>query len=445
VWNSGVENVFTDTLPRVLVVDGIPFSRTRNGGIVKSQLFAGWPKDRLCQITFSDREAAFDVCDKYWRLSQKGVVLGAFGRSPGRVISEMTKTEAAPAPAVYTRSARAQRLISWLSPEIKVPLNYWIFRLPAVLSPPLCEWIDAFRPQILFSFAASGIILRTVALIAERWKVNVVPYFGDDWVSTLYREYAAGALLRRSMHYWFERCLAAAPIRLTPSAAMSQEYEDRYGGRFEIMHYAEVVRSYSPPPQLPMVRFVFTGTLAPNRWSCLRMIGQALDSLAGEGLEAELLVYAFPEEWKQLENRNLPRSVKLAGTAPPGEVARLQAEANVLVHVESFDASSRAYTRLSLSTKIPQYFMAGRCVLAVGPAEGASIRYVSESGAGVAVTDDSIDALRNALRLLIRDESARRKYGETAYRVAVERNDETRQRHRFRKLLCAAAERQVIR
>lgn len=430
----------TDDHPRVLVVDGMPFSRTRNGGIVKSQLFAGWPKDRLCQITYSDLEAGFDVCDRYWRLSETGVLLSALGHPPSRMRSELTRDQIALEPTlVNAGKSRVAHPLGWLSPKIKVPLSYWIFRLPSVLSPPVCEWIDAFSPEVIFSFAASGVILRTVSLVADRWKVNVLPYFADDWISTLYRGYVLGPVLRRSMHYWFKRCLAVAPIRLTPNDAMAREYEHRYGGHFQSMYYAEVARPYSPPPALPLVRFVFIGTLVPRRWSCLERIGQALDSLAEEGLKSELIVYSFPEELNLLRNQQLPRSLRLAGTALPGETMQIQADANVLVHAESFDPVSRAYTRLSLSTKLPQYFMAGRCVLAVGPAEGASIRYVSETGAGVTVTEDNLDALTSVLRLLIRDESARRRHGERARQVALERNDEDRQRRRFRQLLCAAA------
>ena len=35
-------------------------------------------------------------------------------------------------------------------------------------------------------------------------------------------------------------------------------------------------------------------------------------------------------------------------------------------------------TKYSFSTKIPEYLSAGRCVLAVGPAEVASVRYLSD-------------------------------------------------------------------
>jgi len=230
-----------------------------------------------------------------------------------------------------------------------------------------------------------------------------------------------------------------APVRLTPTEAMAREYEKRFGGSFEVMHYALPVRPYALPPSLAVTRLLFVGTMVPDRWPGLKNIGRALDSLALEGVKGELIVYSYPDELRALRDQDIPRSVKLAGTAPPTDVARLQSEANILVHVESFDKKHRSYTRLSLSTKIPQYFMAGRCVFGMGPEEGASIQYISETDAGVSVTVDSVDKVKDALRFLIIDRLARQRFGERAYQIAVERNNVERVRERFRELICDAA------
>jgi len=397
--------------PRVLVINGVPFNRTNNGGIVMSQLFSGWPKARLREILYSNVQPGFDVCNQYWNLSKSAVLLGAFGRAPGRGICEML--DSGKQMEIYSRYENRpaiERRFTWLSPQIRLPLGEAIFRLPSVLSAPLCDWVDDFRPDVIFSFVDSGVILRLVARVAMRWKLNVVAYFTDDWISTIYKGYAAGPLLRRSMMRNLEKCLAASPIRLTPNGAMASEYRHRFGGRFEVMYNAESFRPYAPPASRPIVRFVFTGTLAPRRWTSLRRIGEALDRLGDEGLRGELVVYTPPGEMDAIPEQDTPRSVKRAGTAVPSDIARIQKDADILVHVESFDAISRAYTRLSLSTKLSQYFMAGRPVLAMGPAEAASIQHVSQAGAGV----------------------------RKAHQTAIELHNEARQRERFRECLFSA-------
>jgi glycosyltransferase involved in cell wall biosynthesis len=427
------------TYPRVLVVNGMPFNRTNNGGIVMSQLFSGWPKARLREILYSNIRPGFDVCGQYWNLSKTGVLLGALGRAPGRAVCEVVDSGMPiETRSTYENRPAIERRFTWLSPQVRVPLGEAIFRLPSVLSGPLCKWVEEFRPDVLFSFVDSGVILRMVARAAQRWKLNVVAYFTDDWISTIYKGYAAGPLLRRSMMRNLDQCLTASPIRLTPNDAMAREYRQRFGGRFEAMYNAETFRTYIPPGERSIVRFVFTGTLAPRRWSSLRKIGQALDLLADEDLQGELVIYTPPGEMDAIPEQDIPRSVKRGGTAAPVDISRIQTDADVLVHVESFDAISRAYTRLSLSTKLSQYFMAGRPVLAMGPAEAASIEHVSQAGAGVSVTDDALDRVEAALRPLLSDEALRRALGKKAHETAIELHDESRQRQQFREFLCAA-------
>ena len=123
------------------------------------------------------------------------------------------------------------------------------------------------------------------------------------------------------------------------------------------------------------------------------------------------------------------------GTAAPIEVTSIQLDANVLVHVESFDETNRLLTRFSLSTKIPQYLMAARCVLAVGPAEAASIRYVADSGSGIAVSSEDQDVLCAELERILSNPALRRELAAQARQTAVRRHDAETERKRFRTIV----------
>jgi hypothetical protein len=74
--------------PRVLVV-GQPFDRTSGGGITLSNVFEGWPRDRLAAAVVSDRDLTFDVCDRYY-------VLGTSEITWAWPLSVVTRTETPP-------------------------------------------------------------------------------------------------------------------------------------------------------------------------------------------------------------------------------------------------------------------------------------------------------------------------------------------------------------
>ena len=123
-------------------------------------------------------------------------------------------------------------------------------------------------------------------------------------------------------------------------------------------------------PRGEQVRLVYMGGLAPDRSMGLRAIGEALAALAGEGLQAKLSIYAPAGELAGLkEALNLPPVMRTVDAVPYREVQEILGDADILVHAESFDPVYRLWTRYSMSTKIPEYMMAGRCVLAYGPGE----------------------------------------------------------------------------
>jgi hypothetical protein len=226
---------------------------------------------------------------------------------------------------------------------------------------------------------------------------------------------------------------------------MAAEYSRRYGGVFEpLMQSVEaetVNRSMTPPPARVGVRFTFTGGMTPNRWQPLAAIGRALLELRTEGVDAEFHVYSSPQDLETYGGvfRQMAPAVRIAGTADPGDIPAIHRDADVLVHVEAFDDDTRRYTRFSFSTKIPQYLAAGRCVFAYGPAELASIRYIGDSGAGVAESGESPDAVRNTLRRIILNPALREQAGHTAVSLAITRHDAATQRERFRHVLAESA------
>ena len=435
--------------PRVLVVDACPFNRNRNTGILKSSMFEGWPKDRLAAIDYSNMQPGFDVCDQYWRLTKTDIMRGLVGLSPtAGPLAKPPNVEGSPFdPAVafkYEGRPLIEQQLSFLSANLRTSIGELMFSLPSVLSSSLRRWIAKFRPDVVFSIAGSLAMLRTIARISAWRKIPLVLFFTDDWVDTAYRGEIGTSILRASMQKWLRTCLDASRVRFTASEAMAAEYACRYGAVFEpLMQSVEadvVNRLFQSPPIHKAVRFTFTGSMAPNRWQPLQAIGRALLELREDGIDGELHIYSLPQDLEAYRSCfQMGPAVRLAGTAKPCEIPAIQRDADVLVHVEAFDGDTRRYTRLSLSTKIPQYFAAGRCVFAYGPAELASIKYIGESGAGITECGESPDAVRNALRRIILNPRLRELAGHAGVEVALARHDGITQRERFRHVVCEAA------
>jgi len=80
-------------------------------------------------------------------------------------------------------------------------------------------------------------------------------------------------------------------------------------------------------------------------------------------------------------------------------------EGDFLLHLESFDSKNIKKTKLSLSTKIPEYLSSGTCVIAFGPENLASIKIFKEEAIGIAISHNNTPS--EQLKLAITDEAYR--------------------------------------
>jgi hypothetical protein len=433
--------------PKILVVDAMPFTRISNSGIMKTNLFKGWPADRLAQIDYSNTKPDFDVCRRYWALSKWEILKGLVGLAGNAEIPLPERAAGGPGtaedPFAYERRPRIERTLSILPGSVRLLLGEAVFRLPSLLSPPLRKWIDDFHPDLVFSMMANTPMLRTAVEISRWRKIPILPYFTDDWIMTLYKGRVFGRGLRRGLMFWFNQCLERAPVCITICDAMNEEYSRRYRVACEtFMNLVDLAGGEGPRPKpdpAEFARLVFLGSLEPGRWRSLRAIGEALADLRSEGFDGELSIYAFPADIKKYgSSLTLEPVMRIAGTASFDRVPALQREADILVHVESFEAAVREYTKFSLSTKIPQYMLSGTCIFGYGPGEVASMRYLADSGAGITVGREDPGLLRAALKGLLTNGDLRRRTAGRAWAVAVERNGAEGQRRRFRETVIRA-------
>jgi glycosyltransferase involved in cell wall biosynthesis len=232
------------------------------------------------------------------------------------------------------------------------------------------------------------------------------------------------------------------PLGLGICDAMAKEYCQRYQQNFvafmnpvEVLTECPVSKKEVKGSEYP-VRFVYIGGLHLSRYRNLKNIGTAISNLRKEGHNIELHIYAPSRD--VMEHGSflaLENSVRVCGTLSPNDVKKTLYEYDVAVHVESFSKQHALYTRLSLSTKIPQYLAAGLPVLAYGPADVASCRYVGDYECGKIIGSQKIKTLEKAIFELASNPELRLRLGQNSWNLAKKRHDIHKEQERFRKVL----------
>lgn len=395
-----------DDYPRVLIVTVNPLSKTSNNGKTFASFFRGYPKEQLAQLFFHREAPSSDVCDRYYRIGDEEYIRHQLHatRTLGRVATpeDVAETVIPARVANVAKKSAAIRLLRSLA---------WT-RLK-LTAPGVSEWIEDFDPEVVFFCGGDANYLYEPVLdLVQRTAADLVLYVTDDyvlpepganWVERLKR-----AWTRRA----FRRAVASSSLVLTIGEAMSDEYARLYGVRSEqLMNLVDLPKDILDRPGLtdtkPVISYV--GGLHLNRWRVLLRVGDSLQRLFDRGdIDASLAVYAssVPEEADQAFSEH-PR-IEYHGSVPAREVPGVLAASRALLHVESFDSVARRTTRLSISTKIPEYLSSGRCVVAVGPRDVASIRYLEEARAAFVVTEEGNEQLDSQLRSALMDETKRR-------------------------------------
>lgn len=423
--------------PRVLVLSAASLSRVGATGITLSNLFSGWPRDRLVQIYGDAPQPDPSICASSYLFSSERIPIVRAIKFLRVQVAGLRRRLGRPIEGRYGIAGGAAKSSTLASFADGVP-----FRLPK----DSIEWVAKFDPQVIYSPLGSIRMMSAALQLSKLFGIPIVPHFMDDWPSTVYADGVRNLLLRRMLQSKLEKVLSRAPLGLTICDEMSSEYARRYGIRFEaFMNCVDVSERPGAVtrPSNDEVAFGYFGGLHLNRWKSLREVAAALQAVKDQGSGVRLDIFAPEADIRAYRSEfDGLTVVRNMGSLEYSDVREQLWACDVLVHVESFMPGDSRYARLSISTKIPQYMAAGRPILAYGPDTLSSIAYVARTGAGLAVTKDGdVHGLVNDARRLIGQPVLRAKLGEAGRLTASNYHDAARERQRLRALLAEAATR----
>ena len=288
------------------------------------------------------------------------------------------------------------------------------------VSDEMREFIGDFKPDLVLAQGFDLAFTELPVLIHKEFGIPIMTSLVDDWEPTIYRFSPDFLGVRRAIKTAFMRLVECSDARYCISSDMAREFRLRYGSEFDVLmqhDYRKVVNCGKAKSGITGKLVVaYSGSLGLRRWEGLRDLADALKALSQDGVSWELHVYApsFPVEASVL--LRYPQ-VKLMGHLADADVLTVLAAADIVFLPESFDQHIRDYIRLSISTKAHLYMMTGSVPLVYGPPELGTVRYATQDGWGVVVDRPDIDALRNAVRSIVKDQRLRDHVVSTALNV----------------------------
>lgn len=426
--------------PRVLHVGFNAIGSPTNTGLTLASMFGAWPRENLFELyTHSGQSRT---------AAGPNIRLAPLSTAPADGLVRALMGERLPKPVADGLNNSVRR-------PNGLPLKTRIRLAATTLNDVGPVWtgggwlrdIEEFQPQVIHSLLGGVRITKFVAALASRLELPVVPHFMDDWMDNLFNDGQLWGMARRETERSVRRVLEHTPRILTIGSAMQAEYAARLerpadvvGNSADFDHYDGLVAQRHSPMEGPLtLRYV--GGLHLGRADVLHSVGGALIGQQHGGRPWELALNV-PDHDLALAERLAAgvKSITNGGNLVPSEVPRTIVNSDALLFLESSDPNIAPFTRLSVSTKVPEYLASGRPVLAIGPPDQASIQTLLRTGVAVHGGDGTSDAdVRDALPALntaLQGTSARHRHAGPAIRDEFGRSQT---QERLRQALMRAA------
>ena len=404
--------------PKVLVVSHNPFSDSQNNGKTLSSFFEGWPKEKIAQIYLTPDIPDDTVCERFYRITDLEV-LKKFIKN-GKCGDEIKKENFKVNQKEILHKSKLYILIRNLFLK-RLPIMYCIRnivwqKVKPWKEPQLDKWIDGFGPDIVF-FQSSNVhsIFDMVDYIVNKYNTKLYMETTDDYVTKHFTVDPFYFIDINKMIKKYSKLVKKSQCVFAIGDMMAEEYIKRFNGNFKVaMNSVDIENEVIPYKNVENKEIVLTyaGNLGLNRWKILHKIGKSLDVLYKEqNIKSILNIYSIDMPSKKiLKKLNLNNTMCFKGKLNKEELINVRNQSDILVHVESFDRKNKYITRLSVSTKIPEYLLSQRAILAVGPEEVASIKYIKDNKIGKVINTINEKELKDNLKEIITDRLQRYEY-----------------------------------
>jgi hypothetical protein len=312
----------------------------------------------------------------------------------------------------------------------------------------LQQFVDEFKPDVVFMQCSNGVFAFSITrMICEQRNIPLIFQITDDYITSKFSLDPFYWIQHFRLKKAYKWAFGYADKIIAIGEKMANEYKRLYGNDYYVaMNSIEGLNFPEYVAGEGKIKFLYAGNLGLNRWKILGLIAECLEELHNEeGLDGELAIYSLvhPGE-KAVALLNRPPFSCYKGSVDTDKLNNMKKDADILAHVEAFDKANKHATRLSISTKIPEYMASGRCIFAVGPKDVASMEYLIDNDLGVAVTSPEKNIIREQLREIMSSPDKRTFYAQKSINIANLHHNSANTRESIYKIIQAAHSKNVM-
>lgn len=399
---------------KLLVITRAPWVDDNGTGSTLTDFFTDFPDVEIYGLCLREAPIVTPLCKENYYMSEGQIIRALFhkekvGKITGLSLAEKRVQEKEV--ATYNMAKRYNFTILRFFREMLWGTGVW-------QNNNLDGYLKKVNPDVIFFPDFPCVYAHKVLKYAtQRTNAKVAIFHADDCYTL--KQFSLSPLywlFRLYQRKWVRSSVRLASVHYVISDVQKKDYDKAFGVENKLLTKfgdfngeVNLKSKFNNPIQI-----VYTGNIGLNRWKSLKIIVEALKKVNEQGIRAELKIYTANEITYNIRKAlDVPNMSRIMGKASANEMATIQRDADILVHVEAFDLKNRLTVRQSFSTKIVDYFKRGRAILAVGPREVASIKHLIDNDC--AIVGEDVNSLVQELEKIIENKNLLNDYAKKAY------------------------------
>ena len=393
--------------PKVLIISHNCFSNKRNNGKTLEALFSQFPKSCLAQLFFHMSDIPdWQFCTRYFRITDRDVFTIFRHDSIG---FELTEYKECQDPISHKNRAKRYYKIKSCLGDVGRDMLWALGRWK---SSCLNQWLNSFQPDLVFYVGGKAKFSANVAsTISTSLNIPLVSYYTDDYLLSIQRDSFINKIEYRRVYKIISSIILGSSATYVIGDYMAQEYAKVFNRQFMPIMNSVSLKEQSTYPQHKHLTISYFGGLHLNRWKMIIRLSKLVPA------NVHIDVYTSSNSINhQIEMEFNNNKINYRGSLSGEALNNAMSNSDILLHVESDDEANRRFTKLAVSTKIPEYLISSRPILGYGPKEVASMRILSENGIGFVIGSDDEDSLvESQIRKICEDYNLRKDISEKGY------------------------------
>lgn len=394
---------------RILVIANNAISQYSNNGKTVYSFLKDIPIRDIAQLYFGANEIPFlGGCENFYRVTEFDILksIATFKFSTSNTHNSQTGTLATNKKSPNKKSSKKFNFLRKYSSKLPI-FREGLWSLNTWDSQELNNWIQQFKPTVIFSVLGDCIFTHKIAMkIAKRYDIPMYAFFTDDYVLNDLSTNIFQRIHYHNLKKIYVKSIAFAKKSFVIGEKMQKAYRDYFKHDFGILVNGidiEMFKKFNINKIVnnkPII-ISYIGGLHLNRWKTIVRLAQIINQQNEFNIEFKVFSVAIPDD--SILQAFSRVGVSYCGSLNYEGVLKQMENSHFLLHIESFDEKDRLYTRYSISTKIPEYMMSKRGIIAFGPSDIASIEIFKDNNLGCVLTEmDTDEEIKNKVNQFIR-------------------------------------------